>query len=435
MWCVEVGSDGQTDRVALFTPTSSRHVSLLVLLGTCICLTGGALAGAQVLTRQAASQPFASAYRDGRIVYVDQAGGPVMTIGAAGRKKRILRPGDPNVVRTPVWSPDGTEIAFASGEADTLDLYVMRADGTRLRRLTHGLWIGGVSWAPDGARLLILGSNAKSMKPRFKTWVIDADGENRRLLFSGLRGESESQFSPDGRHLVFTRRVSRTLTGIFRSDANGRHVTRIGNGRSPRWFPDGRSIVFNDRSSLWRVSAVGGKRYRIVGPVTPGGVYAYDLAPSGSAVVYTASPDPDVDRTEIVVERLDSHVREVIGEGFDIDYVDWQPRCTVYGTWRGDKLRGTAGADVICGLGGDDEIDDRGGRDTILGGRGNDVIAVTGRASAILFGSAGDDVFRRVSPTQVIDGGPGRDCVSGRSPLQVSVEVHERAGSSTCARR
>jgi TolB protein len=37
----------------------------------------------------------------------------------------------------PAWSPDGTSIVFSSVRDDAQSLYVMRADGTGVRRLTH----------------------------------------------------------------------------------------------------------------------------------------------------------------------------------------------------------------------------------------------------------------------------------------------------------
>ena len=37
----------------------------------------------------------------------------------------------------PSWSPDGRRIAFLRWHNDMADVYVMRADGTHVRRLTH----------------------------------------------------------------------------------------------------------------------------------------------------------------------------------------------------------------------------------------------------------------------------------------------------------
>ena len=43
---------------------------------------------------------------------------------------------DPATDSLPVWSPDGTAIAFSSDREGGADLYVMEADGTGVTRLT-----------------------------------------------------------------------------------------------------------------------------------------------------------------------------------------------------------------------------------------------------------------------------------------------------------
>ncbi|HEX6744883.1 MAG TPA: hypothetical protein VF087_11720, partial [Solirubrobacteraceae bacterium] len=94
----------------------------------------------------------------------------------------------------PSWSPDGTEIAFekaAAGtfvpgvpaepgkEAEEKDIYVMRADGTHVRRLTDspGLDEGPV-WSPDGTKIAF----SSDRDGQQEIYVMDADGSNPRRL-------------------------------------------------------------------------------------------------------------------------------------------------------------------------------------------------------------------------------------------------------------
>src|SRR5437762_13794658 len=55
---------------------------------------------------------------------------------------------------SPSWSPDGKRIVFVSGAPGIDQIWTMRADGHRLRRLTHGPGDDAQpAWSPDGRRI------------------------------------------------------------------------------------------------------------------------------------------------------------------------------------------------------------------------------------------------------------------------------------------
>ena len=75
----------------------------------------------------------------------------------------------------PAWSPDGRQIAFESTMDGDREIYVMNADGTNIRQLTHNtLWDEGPAWSPDGTKLAF-SSGADDAAPRH------LDDERRRL--------------------------------------------------------------------------------------------------------------------------------------------------------------------------------------------------------------------------------------------------------------
>jgi Ca2+-binding RTX toxin-like protein len=88
-------------------------------------------------------------------------------------------------------------------------------------------------------------------------------------------------------------------------------------------------------------------------------------------------------------------------------------RCTIVGTARADRLRGTSKRDVICGLGGNDRIRGRSGGDVIVGGPGNDTMNGN-RGRDRLYGNGGNDrlVSRDRNIGEPLDGGSGRDRAS-----------------------
>ncbi len=81
--------------------------------------------------------------------------------------------------RSPAWSPDSKSIAFVSNRDGNLEIYVMRADGNKPRRLTfnEGLDRDPV-WSPDGKRIAFV-SYAYGQG---EILVMDADGSNQRRL-------------------------------------------------------------------------------------------------------------------------------------------------------------------------------------------------------------------------------------------------------------
>jgi hypothetical protein len=79
------------------------------------------------------------------------------------------------------WSPDGSLLAFnvysPSGETQTADLYVTRADGTSLQQVFRGSIIPNITWAPD-SRSLVLES-------------ADSEGRTHLILIQIEEGQSK----------------------------------------------------------------------------------------------------------------------------------------------------------------------------------------------------------------------------------------------------
>jgi Tol biopolymer transport system component len=144
---------------------------------------------------------------------------------------------------SPAWSPDGKEISYWRGRRTSQQgaIYSIRADGTGSRRIVPNADVyGGGSWSPDGGRLLFA--------RRFDIYVVDADGSDvRRLTHVGLAGSYyEPAWSPQGRRIVF-----RSEPGLYVMRADGTGIHRITRGwneilpdHNPEWSLNGRWICF-----------------------------------------------------------------------------------------------------------------------------------------------------------------------------------------------
>ena len=79
------------------------------------------------------------------------------------------------------YSPDGKQIVFTSnrGAADSLEIYIMDADGKNVRQVTHAphCYNGGPFFSPDGKRIIF--RSDRKEKDRLQLYVINA-GRHRR---------------------------------------------------------------------------------------------------------------------------------------------------------------------------------------------------------------------------------------------------------------
>jgi Tol biopolymer transport system component len=133
----------------------------------------------------------------------------------------------------PVWSPDGTRIAFLSKREKDLDIYVMAADGGNIRRLhDSGSNDADIDWV-DGCIVFT---------SQFAIWKINDDGSQPIQITNPPdrgqwgntnlpAGDYDPRLSPDGKKVIFERLedTSKPNGGynIFVADADGTGEARL----------------------------------------------------------------------------------------------------------------------------------------------------------------------------------------------------------------
>jgi Tol biopolymer transport system component len=119
----------------------------------------------------------------------------------------------------PSWSPDGTRIAFNSNVTGDHLMSIIQADGSKvvdLSRVGEG-W--QVAWSPDG-RAILFASHRDQADPGYTdVYVMRPDGSGVRRLTH--QGAYTPAWSPDDEHVVFS------APGLFVMNPDGTGVTPV----------------------------------------------------------------------------------------------------------------------------------------------------------------------------------------------------------------
>lgn len=231
------------------------------------------------------SQQIAVATTSGRIVLVDSSGHRLATLS---------RPTGRGVSDwAPAWSPGGASLAFARSTDGrrSFHVYVMRADGSGVRQITHGRFDESPAWSPDGQWIAYAstggirivrpnGSGTRTVKGTGVTGAHYSEPYATQPTWT-TRGRLSFSFHPEmpSDWPTSCRRASARCGWVVASDRDGRHRTPVLRGRDAHWAPDGRTIVFTPSNGGVAILA-GGKRHVF------GHGYKASWSADGSKIVY-----------------------------------------------------------------------------------------------------------------------------------------------------
>jgi len=144
------------------------------------------------------------------------------------------------VVESPVWSPDGTTLAFHSG----IDIYTVPATGGPVTHvIENAQW---PTWSPDGTRLAF----ARAFPPGvWDIWVLELSTGALQQITTSPRYDTHPDWSHDGDKIVYkASRIDHDALYVY-SFSTGLH-TRLTSytGESPDWAPNDERIVFERHS-------------------------------------------------------------------------------------------------------------------------------------------------------------------------------------------
>lgn len=196
----------------------------------------------------------------------EKGSGQLRTINATGSGGRVLVEdwqGD-----EPTWSPDGRSFAYYCGCDGSV--HVMDVAGSQDATITRSHATRSPAWSPDGLKIAYSAPVAR----RFRIFTVNPDGTNPTRLTRGPGSDQWPDWSSDGTRIVFSRWRRGAGWDLYVVDISASTVVRLTrttrlNEIDPSWSADDTRIAFDGfrpgarRSFLYVLSADGSERVKV----------------------------------------------------------------------------------------------------------------------------------------------------------------------------
>jgi serine/threonine protein kinase len=237
-----------------------------------------------------------------------------------GTMRRITN--DVNDYRSISLTDDGKTLLTVQSEQSSDIWIVPGANTSRARQITSTKNSGayGVVWTPDGR--IVHASRDR------KLWIVDGDGNNRRLLSSDYWSDMRPEVTPDGRYIIFDRSQGAVLE-VWRMDIEGGTPVRLDSlGTGPRCTPDGKWILYKSLNNdgvpvTCKIPVQGGEKIFLPELLA----YEFDISPDGNLIAGYAENEDTTGRWDIVVVPVEGGDPAYTFTGYvsDAEGVQWAP--------------------------------------------------------------------------------------------------------------
>jgi serine/threonine-protein kinase len=214
----------------------------------------------------------------------------------------------------PIWSPDGSRMAFRSDRASPLQIYLTSANSREAKLLTQGPFDVPSTWSADGKELVFTrGFNVSGGNTDIYAIAVDEPNKEPRPVVATMADERFPEISPDGKWLAYvSNETGRAELYVQSYPESGRRVTITSEGaQEAAWSRNSPELFYRIGNRMMSV------RFKVNGadfvPEKPVMLFQQGSLGGGTTVraTFDVAPDGRFLLNQTVPEQGDERARKI----------------------------------------------------------------------------------------------------------------------------